>query len=87
MLNQSPTSSGRRCGGLAYVEENDADAMMIETAVQQRNCVYGLTRHSSVAGVLDHLDAVGAGETVRPEAVLLEITLPDGAGFEVLETS
>ncbi len=86
MTNRSTTSSGRQCGGLAYVEDNDADAVMIETAVQQSNCVYDLTRYSSVAGFLDHLDAAGVGETVRPEAVLLDINLPDGSGFEVLET-
>mgnify|MGYP002761223276 FL=1 len=86
MTNRSTTSSGRQCRGLAYVEDNDADAVMIETAVQQSNCVYDLTRYSSVAGFLDHLDAAGAGETVRPEAVLLDINLPDGSGFDVLET-
>ncbi len=59
--------------------------MMIETAVQQSNCVYDLTRYSSVAGFLDYLDATGAGETVQPEAVLLDINLPDGSGFEVLQ--
>lgn len=85
MTNRSTTNSGRQCGGLAYVEDNDADAMMIETAAQQSNCVYGLTRYSSIVGFLDHLDAAGDSETVRPEAVLLDINLPDGSGFDVLE--
>ena len=80
-------SSDGQYGGLAYVEDNDADAMMIETAVQQSNCVYDLTRYSSVAGFLEHLDAAGTGETVRSEAVLLDINLPDRSGFDALDTA
>jgi DNA-binding response OmpR family regulator len=85
VTNQITASSGQQCKELAYVEDNDADAMMIEMSVQKSNCVYDLTRYRSVAGFLDNLDAAGAGEAVRPEAVLLDINLPDGSGFDVLE--
>jgi DNA-binding response OmpR family regulator len=60
--------------------------MMIETAAQQSNCVYDLTRYNSVTDFLDHLDVVGNNEVVRPEAILLDINLPDGSGFDILET-
>jgi two-component system response regulator len=78
------TRDGGDCGSLAYVEDNDADAMMIETAIQQSGCVDDPTRFASVQSFLAHLDAVDAGEAVRPGGLLLDINLPDGSGFEIL---
>lgn len=86
MTTDSTESTDLPKGTLAYIEDNDADAMMIETAIQQSNCLYTPSRYVDVTAFLDQFGAAGADKGVQPGAILLDINLPNRSGFEILET-
>ncbi|EMA37821.1 response regulator [Halobiforma nitratireducens] len=70
---------------VVYVEDSDDDATMIETVVSQTRCVADLTRVDRAADALALLEAVEAGDRRRPTLLLVDVNLPDGSGFDVVE--
>jgi len=69
---------------LVFVEDRDDDALMIETSIDQCECVESAERLHGVTQAVAFLDSIPETEK-SPSLMLVDINLPDGSGFSVVE--
>jgi DNA-binding response OmpR family regulator len=69
---------------IVCLEDSDADADIIERAVREASSRVSLTRVRRTATFLDAFESVAAGEVSVADGVILDLSLVDGSGFEVL---
>ncbi len=70
---------------ISYIEDNDADAVMIETAIRQSGCSRNPTRFVGSEEFLSHLDGIRRPAPWHHGSLLIDINLPSGSGFDILE--
>jgi CheY-like chemotaxis protein len=69
---------------IILVEDNPADAEMLETALQQTNAPVEIVRLDDGLKAIEYLTQDGASKR-QHDLVLLDLNLPRLSGFEVLE--
>jgi DNA-binding response OmpR family regulator len=73
-------------GCLAYVEDSDHDALMLETVVEQRGLADEVVRLKSVTAAERFSGRLGGYEVLLPSLVFIDVDLPDGSGHSIVES-
>ena len=71
---------------IVLVEDNSADVLLVEMALRESGIAYELTRFGNGQEAVDALcSSTGAQQnTIRPDAILLDLNTPRSDGFAVL---
>jgi CheY-like chemotaxis protein len=62
---------------LLIIDDNPESRLLISTQLRSRNM--------TVVGAADFIQAIGTARERRPDVILLDIEMPGGDGFMVLE--
>ena len=84
MNDPAPDADPPNITRVVCVEDSDSDAEIIERAVHEGSERACLTRFQRTETFLDAFESVEAGEASVPDGVILDLSLVDGSGFEVL---
>lgn len=68
------------------VEDNPADAMLMEMALEASKIKFNLHAVADGQAALDYLFPPGGGASPRPDVILLDLNLPRVSGLTVLQT-
>jgi chemotaxis family two-component system response regulator Rcp1 len=72
---------------IVLIEDNPADVMLVEMALQEYDIPYELTRFEDGEEAINALCSPGGtANGLRPDAILLDLNTPKSDGFDVLGT-
>ena len=69
---------------ILLVEDSVADAKLVRLALEESGSTTEVLRAEDGADAVVKLDAIAAGDIVRPDLVVLDINLPRVSGIDVL---
>ena len=69
---------------ILLVEDSVADAKLVQLALEESGSTSEVLRVEDGADAVVKLDAIAAGDIVRPDLVVLDINLPRVSGIDVL---
>lgn len=70
---------------ILHVEDNDAEALLVQRALEEIAPPLRCKRVSDVDRALKMLDMVGRGNAAPPCLILLDLNLPPRSGYDVLK--
>jgi len=85
MTGSSPSTAEKRRFSVLLVEDNPADANLVEEALFEAKVDCGLEVVADGSRAIDYIRTVERGDVPVPDLVLLDLNLPRISGEQVLE--